>query len=36
VIEAKVNNGRVNALGEDSSVEQYWHKRLGHMSEKGL
>jgi hypothetical protein len=28
MIESKVNNGCVNALGEDSSVE-LWHKRLG-------
>ncbi|CAL9017851.1 unnamed protein product [Prunus brigantina] len=31
---AKVSNGYVNALVEDSI--ELWHKRLGHMSEKGL
>ncbi|CAL9011600.1 unnamed protein product [Prunus brigantina] len=31
---AKVSNGYVNALAEDSI--ELWHKRLGHMSEKGL
>ncbi|BFG34854.1 hypothetical protein CerSpe_211280 [Prunus speciosa] len=31
---AKVNNGYVNALAEDSI--KLWHKWLGHMSEKGL
>ena len=35
MIKAKVNNGCVNGLREDSLVE-LWHKRLGHMSEKGL
>lgn len=35
VIKAKVNNGCINALGEDSSSE-LWHKWLRHMSEKGL
>ncbi|KAI5339317.1 hypothetical protein L3X38_018589 [Prunus dulcis] len=31
---AKVSNGYVNALAEDSI--ELWHKQLGHMSEKGL
>ncbi|KAI5327124.1 hypothetical protein L3X38_026520 [Prunus dulcis] len=31
---AKVSNGYVNALAEDSI--ELWHKRLGHMSKKGL
>ncbi|CAL9003904.1 unnamed protein product [Prunus brigantina] len=31
---AKVSNGYVNALTEDSI--ELWHKRLGHMREKGL
>lgn len=35
MIEAKVNNGCTDALGEDSSVE-LWHKWLGIMSDKGL
>lgn len=35
VIETKVNNWYVNALGEDSSTELRY-KRIGHMSDKGL
>ncbi|GMP79351.1 hypothetical protein CsSME_00034932 [Camellia sinensis var. sinensis] len=31
----KICKGVVNALEEDTSTE-LWHKRLGHMSEKGL
>ncbi|CAL2270429.1 unnamed protein product [Prunus armeniaca] len=31
---AKVSNGYLNALAEDSI--ELWHKRLSHMSEKGL
>ncbi|KAI5335776.1 hypothetical protein L3X38_025910 [Prunus dulcis] len=31
---AKVSNGYINSLTEDSI--ELWHKRLGHMSEKGL
>ena len=34
-MKGKICNGVVNALEGDSSIE-LWHKRLGHMSEKGL
>lgn len=35
VIEAKVNNECISALGEDS-LSELWHKRLRRMSDKGL
>ena len=34
-MQAKINKGIVNALEDDSSTE-LWHKRLSHMSVKGL
>ena len=34
-MKGKICNGVVNALEGDSSIE-LWHKRLGHMSEKGM
>ena len=35
MMKGKICNGVANALEGDSSIE-LWHKRLGHMSEKGL
>ena len=32
---AKLSKGRINVVEKDSSIE-LWHKRLGHLSEKGL
>ena len=34
VMQAKLSNEEVNAIEDDNS--ELWHKRLGHMSEKGL
>ncbi|KAG5521367.1 hypothetical protein RHGRI_033809 [Rhododendron griersonianum] len=31
----KLSKGEVNAIGDEASTE-LWHKRLGHMSEKGM
>ncbi|KAF7129225.1 hypothetical protein RHSIM_Rhsim10G0050800 [Rhododendron simsii] len=35
LMQAKLSKGEVNAIGDEASTE-LWHKRLGHMSEKGM
>ena len=35
LMQARVIDSSINAMGDDSTVE-LWHNRLGHMSEKGL
>ena len=35
VMEAKLHKGEINATPRDVSIE-LWHRRLGHISEKGL
>ena len=35
VMEAKLRKGEINAAQRDVSIE-LWHRRLGHISEKGL
>ena len=35
VMEAKLHKGEINAIQKGESID-LWHKRLGHISEKGL
>ena len=35
VMEAKLHKGEINVAQRDVSIE-LWHKRLGHINEKGL
>ena len=34
-MEAKLHKGDINAVQQDGSIE-FWHRRFGHISEKGL
>ena len=35
VMEAKLHKGEINAIRKGESID-LWHKRLGHINEKGL
>ena len=35
IMEAKLHKGEINAIRKGESID-LWHKRLGHISEKGL